>query len=431
MFKKILNTIVTKVLAAVISLVTIVAINRYLKTDGLGFISIFTNIIFIINLFNGFIGGSAIVYLLPQNMNRRSVNRILIINYIGIIFLTFIVLSIFRVTRSVDDKYIPQLYILTVLFSFTICNALVLLALEKISAYNGTLLLQGFLNLACFLLIKSMFRHINVDDFITSMFLSYFTVFLISLMFILREIRKIPDVDRSVSTVGLIQKLLFWGFLSQTATTIQFLNYRISLFFINKYLSLESVGVYNVAIKISEAIWMVSSSIALVQYSKIANQKNDYDSINLTVKLSSISIIITGLLAASFLIMPISLIHLVFGNGLDAVKQIILLMSVGIISMGYSTIFAHYFAGKGKYQYNILTSFVGLFVSVLGNLFYVKLFGLTAAAVTSSVVYLLISIVLVVLFKSKSGLTLGRMIDFSGVYNLFRKRVYFNQGTQP
>jgi O-antigen/teichoic acid export membrane protein len=431
MFRKILNTIVTKVLAAVISLVTIIVINRYLKTEGLGFISLFTNIVFIINLFNGFIGGSAIVYLIPKNRSGRYIINILKVNYVGIVLLTFFVLLIFKCTKSIDDKYLPHLYVLTVLFSYTICNALVLLALEKISAYNGTLVLQGFLNLACFVTIKAISGRIQVDDFIISMYFSYFTVFLVSLILVLSEIRKIRNDGHSIRTGRVIHELLFLGFLSQTATTIQYLNYRISLFFINKYLTLESVGIYNVAIKISEAIWMVSSSIALVQYSKIANQKNDYDSINLTVKLSNISIIITCLLTVAFISMPLSLIRMIFGSGLDAVKSIILLMSVGIVSMGYSTIFAHYFAGKGKYQYNILTSTIGLIVSVLGNLFFVKLYGLTAAAATSSIVYLLISLVLVMLFRNKTGLTARRMMDFSGVYHLLRERIFLNKGTQP
>lgn len=212
---------------------------------------------------------------------------------------------------------------------------------------------------------------------------------------------------------------MVFGFLSQVSTIVQYLNYRISIFLLNKFSSIENVGIYSVALRITEAIWMISSSIALVQYARVSNQKNDFESIHLTIKLSKVSLAVTLLATGMFVCLPSDIFIFLFGREFTNIPKIGLALSVGIVSIGYSTIFAHFFSGKGKYSYNVYVCIIGFLINLLGNLLFLKSYGMMAAAFTSTVSYAVMSVILFLLFVKKTDTPMNalwlKMQDFQDI----------------
>jgi O-antigen/teichoic acid export membrane protein len=420
MIYKIFNTVIIRVISAAVSFILIVFITKYLKMTGLGIISLITNIIFIVTLFNGFLGGSSIVYLLPKNMDKAFIKKVIALNYAGTCMITLAAAWIASYLEIIQLEYLVHVYFLTVLFSVTTCNVLILLSFEKVFQYNIGLFIQPGLNLIGFIFLHIIRGNSTVNDFLLSLYISNLAAFGYSSIKVKKQIDQITMNQNRSNYVAVLKKLVYFGLLSQMATTIQYLNYRISIFFINKYLSIESVGLYNVSIKIVEAIWMVSSSIALVQYSRIANQTDDQESVQLTLKLAKISLIITSILTFILLVFPNGLICYFLGKEFLAIKTIAFLLSFGIISMGYSTIIAHYFSGKGKFQYNIYICLVGFIVNLAGNIFFLGRYGLNSAAVTSSIAYVIMSILLVILFLKKTRTSFKGLLISKADYSEFK-----------
>ena len=419
MLKKILNTVAARFISALASFATIVFVAKFLRTSGLGTISLLANTIFIMNLINGILGGASLVYLIPLNKNKAFIHKTLFISYGWILGVTFCVLFVSFRIGLVDNISFVHTFCLTVLASFSTSNALVLLAFEKVNRYNETLLIQIILSPVVFLAIHFIKTSVAVEDFIFGLYVSYTGSLIFSCIHLRRVTRPLDAKNGETAIYSIFKKLMVFGFLSQVSTIVQYLNYRISIFLLNKFSSIENVGIYSVALRITEAIWMISSSIALVQYARVSNQKNDFESIHLTIKLSKVSLAVTLLATGMFVCLPSDIFIFLFGREFTNIPKIGLALSVGIVSIGYSTIFAHFFSGKGKYSYNVYVCIIGFLINLLGNLLFLKSYGMMAAAFTSTVSYAVMSGILFLLFVKKTDTPMNalwlKMQDFQDI----------------
>jgi len=148
--------------------------------------------------------------------------------------------------------------------------------------------------------------------------------------------------------------------MAQLGNVIQYLNYRLSYFILNHYTTYANVGIYSVGVMISESIWLISSSIATVQYSKIANINDLNYSRDLTLKLAKLSFVATFICVIILNFLPQGVFYFIFGKDFGPVKTVIFYLSTGIISFGLTVSISHYYAGVGKYYINTIAAFIGL-----------------------------------------------------------------------
>jgi O-antigen/teichoic acid export membrane protein len=150
--------------------------------------------------------------------------------------------------------------------------------------------------------------------------------------------------------------------MAQLGNVIQYLNYRLSYFILNHYTTYANVGIYSVGVMTSESIWLISSSIATVQYSKIANINDLNYSRDLTLKLAKLSFVATFICVIILNFLPQGVFYFIFGKDFGPVKTVIFYLSTGIISFGLTVSISHYYAGVGKYYINLNTiaAFIGL-----------------------------------------------------------------------
>lgn len=86
MIKSIFSTFTTRVFSLIISFATLILTTNYLGAEGRGYISLLTASAGLINLFSGFIGGAALVYLIPRNKSRNFVIQSAILSYFWAFF---------------------------------------------------------------------------------------------------------------------------------------------------------------------------------------------------------------------------------------------------------------------------------------------------------------------------------------------------------
>jgi O-antigen/teichoic acid export membrane protein len=206
------------------------------------------------------------------------------------------------------------------------------------------------------------------------------------------------------STVKEVSK---YGFIAQLGNLIQYLNYRFSYYILNLYIGPADVGVYSVGIVMSEAIWIIAGSVALVQYSRIANVGDTPYAKELTVALSKLSFIITLFIVLIILLIPEGIITFIFGKDFSQVKNVIITLSIGISAFGFTIILSHYFSGIGKYHINTIASFLGLIITVFGNILFTPIYGYYGAGITASLSFITTSIFLIYCFKKYSGVRIS------------------------
>lgn len=83
------------------------------------------------------------------------------------------------------------------------------------------------------------------------------------------------------------------GGLIQLAGLLQTLNYRFSYFLLKKFFGEATLGRFDAGNKLSEGIWLISKSIALVQYSRLSNESDQDKSAVITLGLVKVSLGVT------------------------------------------------------------------------------------------------------------------------------------------
>ncbi|GAQ94531.1 hypothetical protein TAGGR_1715 [Thermodesulfovibrio aggregans] len=401
MIKSIFSTFTTRVFSLIISFATLILTTNYLGAEGRGYISLLTASAGLINLFSGFIGGAALVYLIPRNKSRNFVIQSAILSYFWAFFVSIVITAFLFLTHSVDKSIIFHVFLIGFLLSILSIHTVILLAFEKIIFQNLVNLLQLLVNFILFAILLLVFHKVELNSFIVSLYSGYIASLLMSIIPI---IKNLPSKVENLSLKSSLKEILKYGFFAQLSNVIQYLNYRFSFFVLNYFSGVSAVGIYSVGVVISEAIWTICGSISLVQYSKIANSNDISYSQRITLMLAKLSFLATFIAVCLLILIPESLFSIILGKDFSSVKQIIILLSPGITIFGYSVIISHYFAGIGKYVINTKASFIGLIVTLIFNLTLVPLYGYSGAAISASLSYIATAFFLIYSFIRDTGI---------------------------
>jgi len=394
--QNIFKTFVSKVLILLINFAVLTLTTNYFGLEGRGLISIIMADLAIIVIFNNILAGNSVVYF----MNKVGLSRLILPAVIWIILSTTIGAFVFSVLHTQQSYFI--LLPLTLITSFLALNLLIFIGKEKIQHFNVFSLLAPALLLIFSLCFVFLFKNRTVNGYLFSYFLSQAVVFFISLIIIRKYLIK---NEIGIST-DIVKKAFSYGWKNELSYFIQFLNYRLSYFFILYYQDITSVGLFSVAIVVSESIWLMAKSITTVQYSKIVNLNNPNGAIELTKKSAKISFYATLAMLIVLAIIPSWVFGFVFGKDFSTIKQLLFLLMPGILSIAVSNVYGHYFAALNQMRVLIVKSTVGLVFTVLLSVILIPLWSLKGACIVTSVSYLSSSVYLFIAFyKTNKSLT--------------------------
>lgn len=390
--QNIFKTFLSKVLILLINFAVLTLTTNYFGLEGRGLISIIMADMAIIVIFNNIMGGNSVVYF----MNKVGLSRLILPAAIWIILSTTIISFVFSFLHTQQSYFI--LLPITLVTSFLALNLLIFIGKEKIQHFNVFSLLAPALLLIFSLCVIYLFKNRTVNAYLFSYFLSQAVVFIISLIIIRPYlVKKEIGISKDI-----VKKAFSYGWKNELSYFIQFLNYRLSYFFILYYQDITSVGLFSVAIVVSESIWLMAKSITTVQYSKIVNLDNQNSAIELTRKSAKISLYATLSMLIVLALIPSWVFGFVFGKDFSTIKQLLFLLMPGILSIAVSNVYGHYFAALNQMRVLIVKSTIGLVFTVLLSIILIPLWSLTGACIVTSVSYLSSSIYLLIHFYKTS-----------------------------
>ncbi len=419
MIKVILHTFASKLLNALLNLGLVVLTARIMGAEVRGEISLLIATLYLFVLGSGFVGGSTLIYLAP----RFPVRKLLVLAYLWAIFIALVLLPFIYLSMGLPAPTLGHWMILAFIFNLTAVNRYMLLALEKIKTDN---LLGIVINAVLLLLLSWMLfagAAKELDTFILAFYGAWGLAFLVSAWLI----RSVWKKDDGKSWLRVAQAMWKFGAMAQGANFAQFLGYRLQFYLIGAILSKEALGVFSVAVALSEALWMITQSISLVQLSRIANMEDGRTSARLTVSLMKLSVALTSLAMLVLLILPESLFVFVFGKAFGPVRLLIAYMFPGILALAASNILIHYYAGIGRLAVNFLISLLTLLLVAITNYGLMPLYGLVGAAIASSIAYGVAALFIAWYFifeqKQSYQLLLPQHADWMQLQDLFKQYV--------
>ncbi|MHC1774539.1 MAG: lipopolysaccharide biosynthesis protein [Lentimicrobium sp.] len=412
MIRRIVSTTASRLLIALINLAIVWLSARSLGAEGMGTISLIVLGISINQMISALVGGSALVYLVP----RHPLRQLLMPAWIWAVIVSAGGSLLLGWFDLVPAGYIADLFWISLLQSYFTINQNVLLGKEKVFHFNLMAVAQVLLVLLSLCILFAGLSIYAVKSYVLALYISYGMLFLIGYLLI----HKFIEPHNWWSLRILKEAFRFGGYL-QAASFMQLFNYRLSYYIIEKYFDRATLGVFSIGVQISESVWIISKSIAMVQYARIANSNDPVYSRDLTAAFIRITTLLTLVILGILLLLPSGFFVLIFRSDFSGLHNVILSLAAGILSVSISLMLSHYFSGSGRPWHNTISSGTGLVFTLVLGFTLIPALGITGAGITASVAYTAGMLYQLFVFIRISGAKWGSVLPFSADFSLFWK----------
>lgn len=424
MFKKILGTGMTRVMNLLIGFITMLMGTKVLGPAewGIGF-TVLTDVTFLL-IGIEFLAGSGLVYFTP----RKKLSTLMKVSYTWIVLvMVFYVLLFWGLSYfpAVSDRIVPKGYevitlLLTLVYSFHNFNLNVFLGKEKVGTFNWIFLLQILVQVSSMALLIFGLHIYDAHAFVYSLLCGYTVAFLVGFIIMIRML------DRSGNDPILLtaKEMFRYGYVIQLSTLVSTLNRRMSIYLIRQHCTEDSVGVYGAGTQVGEGVKVFGLSISMVQFSRLSNLTDQKMIVNLTIKFLKITVVLTLIALLVIACLPVSFFAWLFSDAFGQVKEILLLMSPGLLFYAAQMIFSNYFSGTGVPKYNLYASLTGLAVTLPATFVLVPIWGIVGAAIAFSCTYTAILLYQWFTFKRLTGVKAKDLLLIKADWIWFKEEIF-------
>ncbi|QNA46650.1 lipopolysaccharide biosynthesis protein [Lacibacter sediminis] len=223
------------------------------------------------------------------------------------------------------------------------------------------------------------------ENYVQLYFLGFFMQgFSLMIAFLFRYF-KFSDLKRIPAE--LIKPFLSFALIAVVTNAMTFLMYRIDYWFVNKYCDDADLGNYIQACKLAQLFFVVPSILAAVVFPMTASGRRE--EMNEKMQLLSRGLILSyciacgGLVALGYWLFPF-----VFGETFDNMYVPFVLLVPAILSYSVIHLLAAYYSGKKVLSVNFKGNLIALVIIVVGDMLVIPRFGITGAAIVSSIGYI-------------------------------------------
>lgn len=386
--KGVVSIFVTKVLVAFIGLVTVILTSRWLGADGRGVVSLFVTSVAFLQLFCDY-GCSSVIINLSYHRNRYRLWQSALVWAILICILSYVFILFFK-----DIPYVMYVPIGAFLLSVVNVHNHLLMGNRQVNKRNIILVVQPLLLLLLFTLLFFL-----GDKSIVAYPMAFIAGALISSVLSYGMIAGL--LKSTKKEFQFEEEILRQGFWVQSGHAIQFLNYRINFFLIVFLIGDAALGVYNNAIVLAEALWILGHSIGQMLHMKILNTTQADMQRRLTIKLLLYNIGGTLLMLAVLLAIPANFWAYLFSKDFVQIQELLYWLAPGVICFSISNILNHYFHANNQFKWIVLCNICGLIAGTLSCYFLIPEYGITGACMAWSIALGAAMLVYLVLFYKR------------------------------
>jgi O-antigen/teichoic acid export membrane protein len=258
----------------------------------------------------------------------------------------------------------------------------VLLGLNAFVEYNRALLIAPVLSLLIAIGLWAT-GHMQVIPLLIGQLVSES----IALAFIVARLRalRVVQPQHEPQAPPSTRQLLTFGGASHAGTVLMQINYRVDLYLVNLFLGSAAAGVYYIAARIAEQLWIVSQSASAVLLPTLSARTPEVDETAArAVRLTLWAALGSGLVLLASVEL---LVKFLFGPKYAAAGGVVALLLPGVLLLSGARVACVAMAARGRPELNIYMS-VAIFILNVGlNLLLVPKFGARGAALATSCAY--------------------------------------------
>jgi O-antigen/teichoic acid export membrane protein len=176
------------------------------------------------------------------------------------------------------------------------------------------------------------------------------------------------------------------GSTAYAGTLLQFLNYRFDYWLVRHFTDVASLGVYSLAATLAQLLWLLPRSAAGVFFPTVASGAPE--AAERQVVVGRVALLGSAVFAVAGAVTARWWMPLLYGESFRPGVLVFGLLLVGAVPYAGTVIWASALAGKGLQRENTWASLWGFVATVGLDLALIPQFGLTGAAVASSLSYI-------------------------------------------
>ena len=417
--KKILQTGGVQILILILGVITGIFITRLLGPEGRGIYTLFkANIDFILLFLTFGIGSSITYYVSNKRIPFSKMAGIAMVSlFLGILGIGLLFSLIYYAFPGIFHHVFPSGYddlffLLYVFFSFVFgfLNLLLsgFLIGEKYFTDNNII---GILHSALLLVAIATFfysvDYMSVAENIRFIFL--ITCLFMGVNFLFRFYTFIRRFKKSMSISFKIKSELIttigFIYLVYIGELINFLNYRLDIWLVEYYTNVYQLGLYSVAVGVSQVMWLIATPITLVLLPYLNSaQKTKLEAKDLFFFYAKITFSLTLGASLILLIFGNTLLPFIYGEEFSSSVPSLNILLPGILFSSLTKIFSVYIVTQSKIIYNVIAVSVGVVVTIVLDILLIPNFGIIGASIATSFSYFTIFMVSFYILRQKLNL---------------------------
>lgn len=376
---KVVQTFISRFLILILSFGLVIFSTNMWGSEGKGTISIVIANVAVVSFFSSVFSGSSTSYF----ARRFEVGQILLYSYAWSV-ITGIAVPLLFSFAEIQTHYLYDLIGISVLSSLLSTNINLFIGSQNIRLFNIYTVLQQLVHVLFIVFLIYIVKLKDVSAYFLAQIFCLLFLFLTSLFFILKKCKRSEFSFSKDVFINMFE----YGWKTQLSAFIQFLNYRLSFYFLEHFEGIAAVGIFSIGITFSEAIWTITRSIAVVLYSDVVNSESREDSILKTKSSLKLSFTLMFVFVIGILVIPGFIYTQIFGEEFSETKQIMLLLSPGIFAIAVSDMIGYYFSGIKELRILNIKSIIGLLITVACSFLIIPKWGIFGACLVTTSSYI-------------------------------------------
>ncbi|TQR21226.1 flippase [Psychrobacillus vulpis] len=421
----------SNILTIIFGLMVTIIIARSLGVEGQGIFTVITLLPTILVTFMNFGIAPATVFFIGSD--RYSMNTIFSTNIIlsGVISLFAIVLGTIAVflfkSTFFDEISISMLLSVLLVLPFLFFNSFlqaVYQGTQNFKRFNAINLSSKFVQVIILLVILSIFKLSLLWALISFIIGSILpTVFIVIYLF-----KDSVRFKFSEFSVDLTKNSVKYGYKAHLSNIVTFFNYRLDIILISFFLNPVAVGIYNVAVSISERLWIFSQPVASALFPKISSMTDENERNKLTARTAKCVFYLSLFFGIFFWFLSDDVVFILFGINYMEASMVIRILMIGITLFSIEKILSSDISGRGKPQVNLYTSLFTIICNVILSIIFIPKLGIKGAAMATSITYSLTFLIKLIIYikitKSKlKHILIINIDDIEYIINLITKLI--------
>ena len=382
---KVVQTFISRFLILILSFGLVIFSTNMWGSEGKGTISVVIANVALVSFFSSIFSGSSTSYF----ARKFKVEQVLVYSYLWSFIVGTAVPLIFSFA-AIQNEFLYYLIGISVLSSLLSTNISLFIGTQNIRFFNIYTVLQQLVHVLFIAILIYIVKLKDVSVYFLAQIFCLAFLFLTSFFLILKKC-KFSEFSFSKSV---FLNMFEYGWKTQLSAFIQFLNYRLSFYFLEYFEGIAVVGIFSIGITFSEAIWTITRSIAVVLYSDVVNSENREESIVKTKSSLKLSFTLMLVFVLGILIIPDFVYPFIFGKEFSETKLIMLLLAPGILAIAVSDMIGYYFSGIKELKILNIKSIVGLLITVGFSFFAIPKWGIWGACFVTTSSYVVSAAIL-------------------------------------